>query len=309
MFGHATLALKASFVLLAGATYIQTPQEDFETRNFRTIQSIYNLTIFPNNAQIIAQGGSAVPPGLFDPQARGRITPLGNFTSFEDSIEYFFGLAPTPQGNAAGLGLYEADLVAFTSSCPEVAASVVYLKGGAVNNVTGGLLPGSPTTTLKQIAFWRFDDAGAVLLYDAWIPTLQLWTNVANGIQFENRTIQQGTIAQSLCPTIQQRCVGKDQQYQNVDDCTAQLLAKEFGTFDEVWGDNIVCRMIHVILTVIRPDIHCAHVGPTGGGKCVDIDYRTDYFDDAQLFGMAEPFKCPKLQVFEQVQGLIGSPY
>lgn len=58
-----------------------------------------------------------------------------------------------------------------------------------------------------------------------------------------------------LCPTIQQRCVGQDQQYQSVEDCTAQLLTKEFGTFDEVWGDNIVCRMIHLILTVIRPDV------------------------------------------------------
>lgn len=92
-----------------------------------------------------------MPPGLFDPNATGRITPLGNFTGFEDSIEYFFGLAPMPQTNAAGLGLYEADIVAFASGCPEVAASVVYLKGGPVNNVTGGLIPGSPTTTLKQV--------------------------------------------------------------------------------------------------------------------------------------------------------------
>ncbi|KAK0645039.1 hypothetical protein DIS24_g8287 [Lasiodiplodia hormozganensis] len=304
MVSRTGLLVQSLLLLLAGAAHAQ---EDFAARNLRTIQSIYNLTVYPNNAPIIAQGGSAVPPGLFDPNATGRITPLGNFTGFEDSIEYFFGLAPMPQTNAAGLGLYEADVVAFASGCPEVAASVVYLKGGPVNNVTGGLIPGSPTTTLKQIAFWKFDAQGLVQQYDAWIPNLQLWTRVANGIDFENRTIQQGTVVQSLCPTIQKQCTGKDQVYQNVDDCTAQLLAKPFGTFDEVWADNVVCRIIHVLLTAIRPDVHCAHVGPTGGAKCVNSDYRLDYFDDDHLFGLPEPFMCPQLG--GQTQSSIGVSY
>lgn len=94
----------------------------------------------------------------------------------------------------------------------------------------------------------------------------------------------QAAAAQGLCPVIQQRCTGKDQQYSSVEDCAAQLGAKPFGNFDEAWGDNIACRTIHIILTMVRPDVHCPHVGPTGGGKCVDIDYSTDYFDDERLF-------------------------
>ncbi|KAL0254840.1 hypothetical protein SLS55_009364 [Diplodia seriata] len=267
MFSYTGLLLQSLLLFQPGATHAH---EDFAARNLRTIQAIYNLTlgldltqhtkIYPRNAPIIAQGGSAVPPGLFAPEATGRITPLGNFTGFEDSIEYFFGLAPMPQTNAASLGLYEAEVVSFTSGCPEVAASVVYLKGGAVNNVTGGLLPGSPTTTLKQIAFWKFDAQGLVQQYDAWIPNLQLWTRVANGIDYENRTVQQGTVAQALCPTIQRQCTGNDRVYQSVDDCIGQLLAKPFGTFDEVWADNVVCRVIHVLLTAIRPDVSVAMI-------------------------------------------------
>lgn len=38
-------------------------------------------------------------------------------------------------------------------------------------------------------------------------------------------------------------------------DCSAQLLTKNFGTYDEVWGDNAVCRQIHVLLTASRPDV------------------------------------------------------
>lgn len=108
--------------------------------------------IFPYNAAVIqSQGGSI--PGLFDEAAAGRITPLGNFTGFLDSIEYFYGLAPLPL-TSGGRAIYEADVVAFSSECPLVASSVVYLKVGPVNNVTGGLLPGAEAevTILKQVS-------------------------------------------------------------------------------------------------------------------------------------------------------------
>lgn len=70
------------------------------------------------------------------------------------------------------------------------------------------------------------------------------------------------------------------------------------GNFDEAWGDNVVCRSIHLMLTVVRPEVHCPHVGPVGGSppdnyKCVDIDYSLDYFDDQQLFGSDHRFVCP----------------
>lgn len=39
---------------------------------------------------------------------------------------------------------------------------------------------------------------------------------------------------------------------------------------------------------------HCPHVGPTGGGKCVDVTYNDVYIDDDQaLFGSGDPFICP----------------
>ena len=97
-------------------------------------------------------GSTAVPPGLFNENATGRITPLGNFTGFIDSIEYFFGLVPTPDPPAY-LTISAADVVSFTSGCAEVAASVVYLTISVHN-------PGAPNhgqfrTKLKQVSFYR----------------------------------------------------------------------------------------------------------------------------------------------------------
>jgi hypothetical protein len=128
----------------------QSSLPDYAQRNLDTIRRIYNLTFYPNNAPIVAKGAAAVPPGLFSQQATGRISPVGNFTGFVDSIEYFFALAPTPQGSG-GLGIYEADVLEFTSGCPEVAASLVYLRTGHVDEKTGALDRSKPTSTLSQV--------------------------------------------------------------------------------------------------------------------------------------------------------------
>lgn len=151
-------------------------------------------------------------------------------------------------------------------------------------------------TKLKQVAFWRFDDSGAVLYYDAWIPNLAAFQSTwAGGADFNNRLVQLGAIRQ-LCPVIQEKCTGVNQQYSSTLACELHIAGLPFGSFDEVWGNNYVCRGVHTLLTAIRPDVHCPHVGPTGGMKCVDVPYNSYYFDDADLFlGYPEggAFKCP----------------
>ena len=123
---------------------------DYAQRNLDTIRKIYNLTVYPNNAPIVAQGAAAVPPGLFSQNATGRVSPVGNFSGFDDSIEYFFALAPTPQ-ISNGIGFYAADVVEFTSGCPEVAASLVYLRTAHINKTTGEIDHSKPKSTLSQV--------------------------------------------------------------------------------------------------------------------------------------------------------------
>jgi hypothetical protein len=128
----------------------QSTLPEYAQRNLDTIRKIYNLTVYPNNAPIVAKGAAAVPPGLFNQHATGRVSPVGIFSGFNDSIEYFFALAPTPQAGG-GLGFYQADVVEFTSGCPEVAASLVYLRTGHVDAKTGALDTSKPTSTLSQV--------------------------------------------------------------------------------------------------------------------------------------------------------------
>jgi hypothetical protein len=264
-------------------------QQHYEKRNFDTVKSIYELTIYPNQLPILEQGAAGVPPGLFNENATGRVDPVGNFTGFEDSIEYFFALAPVPQTNAASTVITSIQITEFSSACEDVAASVVYLFCNEEDSSSAG--NGRPP--LKEVAFWKFDECGAVLKYDAWIPNLNDWIVASLGIPISNPQVGLQPI-QQLCAGTQQRCTGSNTQWSSIDECISTLSQKPYGNYDEAWGDNIVCRTIHLILTQVRPQIHCPHVGPTGGGKCVDYAYPLEYFNDQALYGdpLGKTFTC-----------------
>jgi hypothetical protein len=105
-----------------------------------------------------------------------------------------------------------------------------------------------------QIAFWRFDDTGAVLYYDAWIPNLKDYTKLLYGTPptpaFKNATIEE------LCVDTQALCTGNNTQWNSTASCISALSSRHFGDWDEVWGDNVVCRTLHILLARLRPDVN-----------------------------------------------------
>src|SRR5215471_4498824 len=105
-----------------------------------------------------------------------------------------------------------------------------------------------------QIAFWKFDGQGAVLKYDAWLTNLNAWIEASTGVPISNPRAQAGTI-QQLCTVTQQRCTGLNRQWSSIDQCVSALSPKPYGNYDEAWGDNIVCRTIHLVLTQVRPQV------------------------------------------------------
>ncbi|KAJ7053216.1 hypothetical protein C8F01DRAFT_1330496 [Mycena amicta] len=281
-----SLHLWSTLFLIAVSSLGKNTKPDWYNRNRATIQSIYNLTVYPHNLAVLTGN---IPEGLFNANASGRITPVGEFFGFQDSVEYFWGLAPVPSGFPPNNVFSRADVVHFSSACPQVAASTVYFTESTLNpdNSTGAFL-----TKLKQIAFWHFDPSGAVLAYEAWIPNVPKVINIVNP-GFFTPSGPNATIA-NLCAGQATTCVGANQVYASTDECISILSQRDFGDWDEVWGDNVICRLIHAQLALIRPEVHCPHVGPTGGGKCIDVDYNDVYFNDELVFGKhgAAAFDC-----------------
>lgn len=120
----------------------------FAKRNLDTITKIYERNVYPVNLEFLANGSKSVPPGLFNANAKGRITPIGNFTGFEASTEYFFALAPIPTPPSYQ-AMDKIQITHFSSACPEVASSVAYFHVTVQH-------PGAPDdgkyiTSLKQV--------------------------------------------------------------------------------------------------------------------------------------------------------------
>ena len=126
---------------------------NYQQRNLNTIQSIYNLTVYPKSLAFLQNGSASVPPGLFNANATGRISPVGNFSGFTDSVEYFFGLTPPVQAPVYDTWT-SAKVVEFTSGCPEVASSVVYGATTVVNASSPDY--GKYITSIKQVNLAAF---------------------------------------------------------------------------------------------------------------------------------------------------------
>jgi hypothetical protein len=230
---------------------------NWSIRNYNTVSSVYNLTVYPKNLPLFLNQTDIGLP-FFNENVTGRVTPLGNFSGYEDNIEYFWGLAPIPVDPSTA-AISEAVVTHFTSGCPEVASSSVELT---MTNVVGPK-NGTFITKVKEVAFWRFDTNGRIIAYDAWIPNLQNFvgrlTNPSiqvytGGAYAPNATDMAVTEAQ-ICQLQAQFCTAGNQVYTSVDECMATLMSKPYGSYDETWGDNVACRRIHALLTPLRPAV------------------------------------------------------
>ena len=102
--------------------------------------------------------------------------------------------------------------------------------------------------------------SGAVLHYDAWIPNLALYAQTSSpstSSPAPNTTsaqVQAGTI-QYLCGTVQSLCTGSNTQYNSTQSCINILTTKEYGNWDEVWMDSVICRTLHILLARADPKV------------------------------------------------------
>ncbi len=118
----------------------------------------------------------------------------------------------------------------------------------------------------------------------------------------------QSKLATSICSTAKKYCVGPAlKQYESEAQCYGYLTNQtrfgeayelgmcSCGSFPVEWvltwvtGRNtLLCRMVHQNMVPLRPAVHCPHIGPSGGGYCVDTPSYADtvgasYFSNYQF--------------------------
>ncbi|WWD09740.1 hypothetical protein V865_007868 [Kwoniella europaea PYCC6329] len=62
-------------------------------------------------------------------------------------------------------------------------------------------------------------------------------------------------------------------QYANHDECLTFLNGLPLGQFYRLGENNLGCRYLHTPMLSFRPNVHCPHVGPSGGDMCVPRNY------------------------------------
>ena len=125
-----------------------------------------------------------------------------------------------------------------------------------------------------------FNAAGEVAQYDAtfrrfeWqIDTITAVAATKQGASSPAEAQQRltGSLAESICATAARYCNGTNVQYNSTATCTDFLTNQiRFGKPYELGRNTLLCRVVHQNMVGYRPDIHCSHIGPTGGGYCVD---------------------------------------
>lgn len=79
------------------------------------------------------------------------------------------------------------------------------------------------------------------------------------------------TMAKDLCSSHSTYCTGAMQQYADATSCYNFLTTQvRLGQTYEMGRNTLLCRLMHSEMLQYRPQVHCPHIGPSGGGMCVD---------------------------------------
>lgn len=209
--------------------------------------------------------------GINIDQVQGRVDITRNFDGAELNTEYLFGLFSDPNAiSLVGIPM-SYEITEFVAHDRAASASTII----TFNATTfGKVLP----VTIDTFIAWN--DQRKILQYDAtfrWFDWLldEILAAAASKIQAKStdEAVQfvTKTLANSICKTAQEHCTGANQQYANVNECLQFLTEKtRFGKAYELGQNTLLCRSVHEQMVPLRPEFHCPHIGPTGGGMCTD---------------------------------------
>jgi len=219
------------------------------------VQEIYTDLVAPTPIQILT--GQKSIAHIFAPDVRGRVTPLGKFIGFQGTLEYFYGLS------AAQNIVSQVFIKSLVSTGDKVSVEV---------DIFFNYPPPQTPQNLTQMGFYTFNSDNLVSSFDLVILNL--------GAAVDIPAFAQPQAIQQICQTISGPSGTCPTTYATVTDCVNFMNTIPFGSWNRANSNTVVCRQLHTILTPLRPDIHCPHVSPSGGGACIDFPYASFYQEE-----------------------------
>ncbi|KAL4784383.1 hypothetical protein BJX76DRAFT_357115 [Aspergillus varians] len=230
--------------------------------------TLWENFLYPANLEQI----NATDTSVFAEDVQGRVDITRTFDGRELNTEYIFGLFSDPD-HLSLIGIpISYNITQFTANQNITSATTVFTFNATSFNT---LVP-------ITIDTWMiFNAEGKITQYDAtfrWFDwLLDTLLNAAGEGLFnttdpvETQTQLAALLASTICQTHDQYCVGENQQYASTDECVHFLTSEiRFGRAYELGRNTLLCREVHEHMVQYRPTEHCPHIGPTGGGYCVD---------------------------------------
>lgn len=207
---------------------------------------------------------------LIETQVQGRVSDTRNFEGRELNTEYIFGLfTPSDSITVIGLPVGPYEILQFTGNQNIASATTrVNFTFPSFRNIS------LPVTIQTWMAY---NEAKEISQYDVtfrWFANLlQELLRTIDSDPAKAQATARHLIATSICSTHTKYCHGTDKQYDSDQDCYKYLTEEiRFGQSFELGMNTLLCRSVHEIMIKFRPDVHCPHIGKTGGGQCAD-DY------------------------------------
>ncbi|KAL3456721.1 hypothetical protein BJX64DRAFT_296475 [Aspergillus heterothallicus] len=253
-----------SLLLLAASTTAFTFQELFALQN-----SLWDQFLYPENLQQI----NATDTSVFAENVQGRVDITRTFDGRELNTEYIFGLFSDPD-HLSLVGVPIAyNITQFAANENIASATTVFTFNATSFNNT--LIPVTVDTWILYNADRKITQYDATFRWFGWLLDTLLET--AGPLLFnttdplETQTQLGAVLAQTICATHDEYCVGDNVQYASTAECVDFLTTKiRFGTAYELGRNTLLCREVHEHMVQYRPTEHCPHIGPSGGNYCVD---------------------------------------
>jgi hypothetical protein len=236
------------------------------------VAEVYYFISYPRNLGVIT--GQVDFSDVFAENTVARITPVGEFADFEGVLEYFYGLGTLPTNFIASTNTRY-------TTCED---NLVQFRIDLLMNQSANPVSRVPFVNFTHFGRFEFDDDNLISKVDI------TFTNLGAAVDIPADKLVEAAPGQfiparlasmiGICTILSQTCVGPYQQYESVDECVGFMQTIPYGTYDRAFSNSYTCRSTHTLLTPFRPQIHCAHAGPTGGGKCIDFPYEEYYTND-----------------------------
>ncbi|KAJ5715241.1 uncharacterized protein N7483_012422 [Penicillium malachiteum] len=294
---HPLLIAALSIIFLSGVECAANSTKDRPKPKY-TYEELWDLEtgfwdafLYPANKKQTEENQSTI----FSSDVQGRVDITRTFDGDELNREYIFGLFADPD-HVSLVGVPISYSITQFSANDNIAAATTVVTFNATT--FGVLVPVTIDTWIE------FDEHEKITQYDAvfrWFEYLLDFLVEGTATKINATSSDQAiayisdTLAKTICNTHDQYCTGSNKQYADNSTCYDFLTKSiRFGKSYELGRNTLLCREVHEHMVQYRPDVHCSHIGPSGGGYCVDdMSYSQTvlqkYFNDSWIpFGYGE---------------------